>query len=110
MANITDKTGQLGSQSDKGLYVSPFDSNIQRFQLDVLPLNDVSFKYGVLKITDDNSGIVNLIEDISGVSKTQTDLSGTIKVVSDTNIASLYTIGDSRITMGDNWLMGGYPL
>ena len=110
MSNITDIGGLQASQSTKTLYISPEDSNINRFLLDCLPLNDVSFKYGILKITDDLSGRISLIEDISGVSKSVSDMDGVVKVVLDTDIASLYTYGDVRITYGGNWNYGGYPL
>ncbi len=65
---------------------------------------------GLTSVVPDLSGYQASQTDESAVAKTVSDITGAAKVVSDGAISSLYSLGDSRITLGDNWTMGGNPL
>lgn len=110
MANIND-TSSLGSSSyDSGIQENPQDSNINRFMLDCLPFNDVSFKQGAGKTVNDVSSVLKSVSDNSGFLKTSTDTSGYTKAPTDDGVSSLYTLGDSRILLGNNsTTIGGFP-
>lgn len=110
MANISDVTGLASSSYDSGIQANPEDSNINRFMLDCLPFNDVSFKQGAGKTVNDGGSLLKSITDSAGYLKSQSDASGYTKAPSDGGVSSLYTLGDSRILIGNNsTTIGGFP-